>query len=108
MATTEIHPVSQAIKAAREGAGLSQWDLARLLDTGQTTIARWETTRVPSVDDIAAIEEALELPGGFILRQAGYVDEPAPTVEEAVAHDGTLTRTAKDLVLGAYRSVRRA
>ena len=103
----ERPPICEAIRQARQSVGMSQPQLAELMGIAQTNIARWETEREPRLDAISEIEDALELPRGYILTLAGYVAEPAITVEEAIAHDKGLTKTAKQLVLGAYHSVRR-
>lgn len=103
--TPEVPPICRAIREAREAAGLTGYALAKKLDVepGQLT-SRWEASREPSLTDIGRIEEALDLPRGYLLRAAGYVDEVI-SPEEAIANDKRLTPMKRDLVMGALMSM---
>lgn len=99
--------ICEAIKNAREVAGLTQRRLAEMLNVTQPTVHAWEVDREPSLDQIAAIEAALELRRGQLLRDAGYVDgDDPPSPEQVIRSDETLTpedRRALLDVLGLYR-----
>lgn len=58
--------IGERIRAAREGARLSQIELARLLSVSNSIISSWETGRASiSADDLALIAQALEKPAGY-------------------------------------------
>ena len=86
---------------------MTQVELANCMGVGQTQIVRWETTREPSLDTLSAAEQCLGLDHGQLLRMAGYVaaQDGELTTEEMIAKDPRLSRVARDMVLGAYRSV---
>src|SRR5437870_1489880 len=72
--------LGKAIKRFRGSA--TQAQLGALLDVPQTTISRWEAGSVDlGLEQIRAIELALELPLGTVGRAAGFVD-PGLTGDE--------------------------
>lgn len=65
------------MRAARRGAGLTQHELARLLGTGQSAIARWEAGhRSPTVEtlQLAARLCGFELATSLVPSRASEVD----------------------------------
>ncbi len=55
--------ISNKIKELRQGAGLSQEELAKLLKVATNTISRWETaTYHPRIEDLEALARALKVP----------------------------------------------
>ena len=50
------------IRKARKEAGLTQEQLAEMLNCFQTQVARFETTRCPHIKDLAKIANALSKP----------------------------------------------
>lgn len=89
-----------AIRAAR--GSLTQEALAEIVKTDQPTISKWERGKQqPSFDEVRAIEDAAGLPHGFILRSAGYVDDPQ-TPEEAIRNDARLTDSERAQLVGLY------
>lgn len=69
-------PLGWAIRRARDAAGLTDDALGALIHKDQTTLSKWQLGRsVPSLNDIRAIEDALELERGALLWDAGYVSE---------------------------------
>lgn len=100
------HRIGQAIRNARVALGLSQGGLAEAVGVAQTTISKWELDAHPSLDQIEAVCEALGLPRGQLLRDAGYVDDAPASPEEAIRADRSLRpedRRALLDVLAAYR-----
>lgn len=65
-----------AIRAKR--GRLSQTRLGELVGRPQATVSTWENGQVsPSLAMVGRIEEALDLPVGSLLIEAGYVSLPA-------------------------------
>lgn len=65
-------PLGEAIRMAVAGTH-TQASLADELGVRQNTVSRWVTgANVPSLDEIRRIEEACDVPIGFVLRAAGY------------------------------------
>ena len=98
--------ICEAVKRQREIAGVSQRQLADMLGVSQPTIHNWEHDTEPSLDQLAAIEEALGMRAGGLVRAAGYVDEAPPSAEQAIMADRTLAaadRRALLDVLSLYR-----
>ncbi|MGJ0121690.1 helix-turn-helix domain-containing protein [Williamsia sp. MIQD14] len=54
--------VPERLRAARENAGLTQGDLARMADVGRTTVYQWENgTATPQVDILARVIRTLDI-----------------------------------------------
>lgn len=74
VAETDRRPrICVAITDALERLGVSQQALADALDVNQSSVAKWCSFREPRLDRIATIEDALGMPRGQLLRDAGYV-----------------------------------
>lgn len=101
----EVPPICVAIAKARAEVGISQDELARRLKVGQTTVARWVGTVEPALDMVAAIERALGLGRGELLRAAGYVDDGHVSVRHAVANDHELDARSRRVLLATYRAL---
>lgn len=82
---------------------MTQTELADKMGTTQPQVVQWEKDRVPGVDQVADLERAMKLPGGYLLRAAGYVDE-VRTVEDAVANDDSLLPGYRQVVLMTYET----
>lgn len=99
-------PICEAVRTAREVAGLTQRHLADILGVTQPTVHNWEHDTEPSLDQLALIEDALGLRRGQLVRDAGYVDSGDATVEDAIRSDVSLSpgdRRALLDVLSLYR-----
>lgn len=96
-----------ALKAARQEAGLTQAQFgARLGDSPQTTVSRWEKGLVElTAQQINDIEDALDLRPGNLLQQAGYCDvEFSPRdVEAALRSDPALHPDVRSDVVRFYK-----
>jgi transcriptional regulator with XRE-family HTH domain len=102
-------PLNQAIREAFTGLGLNQVQLAQRMGVDQTTISRlangkWGEQGGPTPDILARIEEAAGRPRGWILIQAGYVDDVRSTAE-AIAVDPDLSDSARQIVSSYYQGV---
>ena len=63
------HRVGARIRAARLEAGLTQWDVAVLLEVQPVQISRWENGRnMPSPRYLEALGEKLGVPAESFLR----------------------------------------
>lgn len=82
---------------------VTQEMLAEKTGFRQTQISRWERTNEPSLDELAALEKAMGVVPGTVLRAAGYVKE-ARTVDEVVHTDPNLAPELVGVVLQAYRA----
>src|SRR5438067_721174 len=74
-----LRALGEAIRSARLYAGVwTQQELADLLGVGQTTVSRWERgAEALRLSSVVAVENALGVPRGSILRGAGYIGEDA-------------------------------
>jgi transcriptional regulator with XRE-family HTH domain len=98
-----VMPLHQAIRSAYKGRA-RQEDLAEWLGVGQPTVSRWARGEVvPSVHEIAALEDALGLRRGWILIASGFVD-PASDVEGAIDLDPVLSDDSRHLLKTLYRA----
>lgn len=97
--------VSAALKQTRESLDpkITQEMLAERTGFRQTQISRWERTNEPSLDELAALEKAMGVAPGTVLRAAGYVREPK-TVDEVIHTDPNLMPELLGVVLDAYRA----
>ncbi len=81
--------VGQRIRQAREAAGISQAQLARVLGRAPATLSNWESGgRMPGLDDLLELGEALDRPPSFFMPRRPSVDEgssPASLVLRAEA-----------------------
>lgn len=103
-----------AIRGSRKAAGLTQTELKDRLrerdpktTIDQSVISRWENEspgRAPDLDDLAALEDALDLPRGGLLVRSGFVAEVV-SVELAVMTDQRLDDQGRQLLINAYRGL---
>lgn len=64
----------ERIKELRESRGLSQLELAELLNTNQSQISRWEKSKnIPQTQSLEMIAEFFDVTADYIL---GLVDHP--------------------------------
>lgn len=97
-----VESVAEVLSSVMTEHGHSQSSLGRLIGEKQQTISKWARGESePSLDDIANIEEKLELWRGTILRRAGYVADPT-TAREAIEADPVLTHNQKLNLLDIY------
>lgn len=98
--------LGSAIRTAYRGR-LTQVELADYLGVAQNTVSRWSTGEVePTLEQIAAIEDACGVDRGFILRAAGYVDE-TDSPDAVIARDSRLTAPVRELLVAAYKAALR-
>ncbi len=64
-----------AIRAARQEAGLTQWDLAEMLGVPQSRISEWECGKRPaSVETCGRIADVLGLTFVYDGKEAAFVE----------------------------------
>lgn len=98
MRSMELH---KAIRKAYTGK-MRQIDLAERIGVTQGKVSRWSVGQSePSLDELADIEDACELPRGWILRTAGLVANPVD-VREALLADPLLPDELRGFVVDAY------
>lgn len=97
-----------ALKQARQEKGISQRQLAELVGVSHGAVGHWETGRQISEENVAALEDALELPRGQLGWILGYGDPPATlTAEDGIAGDPTLDERTKRGLLDVLAAIRR-
>ena len=99
-------PICEAIKAARERAGLTQRQVAEYCAVSQPTVHDWERDREPSLDQLVDLALIFGLPRDQLLRDAGYVRDATPSPEEAIRADRSLQADARAALLGALAAYR--
>lgn len=83
-------PLHEAIRTAYAGRA-RQEDIADKIGINQSQISRWSRgENLPTLEQLAQIEDAAGRPRGFILNAAGLTS-PVTTVREAVAMDPNLS-----------------
>lgn len=61
------------IREQRNGAGVSQTQLAKMLNVSQPLVSAWECGKViPCLDDLVEIEQALKQKKGSIILKVAY------------------------------------
>lgn len=103
------HPVCASVRKIRLEVGVTQVELALRLEIPQTYVSKWEIDRLPTVDQIAAIEDALKVPRGTVLRDAGYIfaSDTMPTVEQVIRLDQSLSTPERHALLEVVAAFRR-
>lgn len=104
--------VNAALKRVRESLTpkVTQAQLAEKTGIRQTQISRFENEHAgsePSLDQLAALEDAMGVERGTVLTVAGYIREAA-TADRVLFTDPTLEPELVDVVLDAYRAAQRA
>lgn len=100
--------LGDAIRTELDGLGMTQAWLARTLGVDPGIVSRIIAghTKKLTLARVVQIEDALVVPRGALLRAAGYVAEVA-TPEDAVRQDLSLSRYARETILGAIETGRR-
>jgi len=105
MARPIAEEFGRAFRQAYEAAGLTQADLAKGLQArgwvkvDQSQISKWARGLVvPPLEVLPDIDAVCGRPKGYVLREAGYVDE-IKGVEDAIRADPRLTPRYKRDVL---------
>lgn len=97
--------VGKVLQSLREERGLSQEAFGLAIGESQQTVSLLEKgRRRATLDDLRRIERVLKIPHGYVVRAAGYVDDPK-TVREAIEADPQLAGDKgawRATVLAAY------
>lgn len=100
--------IKHGMREAREARGFSQTAVGEACGVTQSQVSKWESASVdqwPSFVQLAAFEDRLGVPRGYVLARAGLVDcEP---VEAAIAAADGLDEVARKELLSSYRTVLR-
>lgn len=111
----EIEAFAVRLSAARAEAGLPRRALVERVEgisEPQQVYNYEKARRAPErIEVVLGLEEALDLERGTLCRLLGFAPPdgqvPVPTVQDAIAVDPTLSREAREQLLGAYRRLRR-
>lgn len=99
--------VAAALRKARTSAGVSLDALGELIGESAANISRWERAeRDVKIEYVVRIEAALDLPRGYIWRQAGLC-EPCDDVLTAIANDSSLSGPARRALADVYEALLR-
>lgn len=92
-----------ALRAVREGRGVTQVEVAAKLGVAQTSISAWERDKDrPTLEAIRDFERYIGTEVGTVLRLAGFAPAGGGT-EAAILSDPMLSPEDRDLVVGVYR-----
>jgi len=98
--------LGRALRDARLGAGLRNQDLlAERLDTTQQTISRYENGDLDSLDDVVAVEDALNLGRGALLIDAGYVPSDVDVLD-LIRRDTSISDDRREVIIEVYQRSR--
>jgi transcriptional regulator with XRE-family HTH domain len=93
-----------AVREVRQGAGLSQADLAVAVGVTQGMVSQWErAVHTPGFPDMRRIEKTCRLPRGALLRLAGLT--PEFDIAAALATDPDLLPEYRKHLAGLYRDM---
>lgn len=104
--------IGDAIREAREDAGLTQTQLAKSTGLSQARVSaleRSERDATPSLQQIEVIEDALRLRRGALLQKAGWFQSDEEAEEFAAAAGdlaADLSPEDRELALGFLRQLR--
>ena len=99
-------PLGEVIREVR--GTLTQDDLADAVGTDQGTVSRWERGNLrPTLDDLRAIEDALGLHHGAIVRRAGYVED-LTSVKAALEADPSIPAKSIPYLLATIDAARKS
>jgi transcriptional regulator with XRE-family HTH domain len=104
-----MNDLGDFIRMQRQLSHLSLRQLAELSDVSNAYLSQLERGLYqPSAQVLKSLAGALELSAEELYRRAGLLDkdgaaDPAPSVEEAIRLDDTLTPEQKDALIGVYR-----
>ncbi|HEX4867648.1 MAG TPA: helix-turn-helix transcriptional regulator [Acidimicrobiales bacterium] len=108
----QLEALGALIRSQRQQAQLTLRELAARTNVSNPYLSQIERgLHEPSVRVVKAIAAALNLSAESLLQQAGILDgtdadepPPPPTVEDAISHDGRLSKDQKAALLSVYRS----
>lgn len=102
--------IAAALRAVRDRQGMTQGELAHAAGLQQQLVSRYESDLggiEPSCSTIYALEAALGVIHGSVLREAGMVDDPAMSIEGVLDLDPLITADMRATVLSVYEIARR-
>lgn len=105
---TDFDPkeLGKRIQLARTNADLTQADLARLLETHQESVSRWERgTVTPSVAQVHRIAAAIRIEPGWLFTRSNLADLPERKPENRIIQ---LLQDYNDLGLAARQEIAQA
>jgi transcriptional regulator with XRE-family HTH domain len=106
-ARSDLELLGALVRARRQAAALSLRDLAARTGVSNAYLSQLERGRhEPSLSVLRAVAEALDLPLGGLLAEAGVIDggdEPVDT-EAAILRDPRLSEPQRFALLSVYRS----
>lgn len=88
--------LAERIKFARQGAGLTQRELAERLSVSAGAVGQWETDGLPSTERLAALASVLGVTVDWLLAKSGQASHPVAT-ENDTAEDLKLIQEARRL-----------
>jgi transcriptional regulator with XRE-family HTH domain len=98
--------LADAIRDAKQQAGLSQSEIGRRIGVDQTVVSTWARgAAIPSVERILALDRLFGLRPGTLLERAGLV-EPR-TTEEAIAAEPAIDDDDKNVLQSMVAARRR-
>jgi transcriptional regulator with XRE-family HTH domain len=108
----QLEALGALIRSQRQQAQLTLRELAARTNVSNPYLSQIERgLHEPSVRVVKAIAAALNLSAESLLQQAGILDgtdadapPPTPTVEDAIRHDGRLSKDQKAALLSVYQS----
>jgi transcriptional regulator with XRE-family HTH domain len=99
--------LAQCVQDWIDKQGWTQTRFAVEVGIDQRKISQWLRKR-PQLEALPAMERALDLPVGYFLRRAGYVEELRPECEVIVSirDDDDLSIHAKKYLIALYEAAR--
>jgi transcriptional regulator with XRE-family HTH domain len=109
-AKPELEAFSDALKQAREDAGMSLRALAEAVEASHTVVAQWERgEHAPRPPRVRMLEHVLQLPPGSLSRLLGYwpaeSDAQPVGVIEAARADPRLGARDRRILTAVYREL---
>lgn len=97
--------LGNAIRRTYKSKGLTQAYIGDALGITQGEVSQMVTgKRLPSIDQMLSIEAALDVPAGYLMREAGIITDPVD-VRSAVLADVHLSDEGREAVLAVYQAM---
>jgi transcriptional regulator with XRE-family HTH domain len=106
-ARSDLALLGALVRARRQAVGLSLRELAARTGVSNAYLSQLERGRhEPSLSVLRAVADALDLPLGGLLAEAGVIDGDAPPAdtEAAILRDPRLSEPQRFALLSVYRS----
>lgn len=99
----EMPPLARALRMALKESGMNGVQLAERLGWTPSRVSTYLTKRAPGYREVAAMERAMRLPAGWVIRHIPEYFDESVDIASFFENDGTISEDTKALLLKIYR-----